>query len=333
MAHISQTMAAMILDGPNAEFRRLEVARPEPGAGEALVRIDASAVNPLDPKIRAGAAAHTRHALPAILGIDMAGVVERVGASVSRIRPGDEVYGMTGGVGGVQGSLAEYSAVDAELLALKPANLPMRAAAALPLIAITAWEGLVDRAEIAEGQSVLVQGGAGGIGHVAVQIARALGARVFATVRPSDADYISSIGAVAIDRDMSVEDQVARFTGGQGFDIVFDAVGGAILDRSFVAVRRFGHVVSALGWGAHALAPLSFKAASYSGIFTLLPLLTGEGRSHHGDILTEVAGLVEAGKLTPRLDPRTFHLSETAAAHSALQSGSASGKIVIDVRA
>jgi NADPH2:quinone reductase len=132
---------------------------------------------------------------------------------------------------------------------------------------------------------------------------------------------------------MSVEDQVARFTGGQGFDIVFDAVGGAILDRSFVAVRRFGHVVSALGWGAHALAPLSFKAASYSGIFTLLPLLTGEGRSHHGDILTEVAGLVEAGKLTPRLDPRTFHLSDTGAAHSAVQSGSASGKIVIDVSA
>jgi NADPH2:quinone reductase len=157
MTHISQTMAAMILDGPNAEFRRVETARPEPGAGEALVRIDASAVNPLDLKIRAGVAAHAHHALPAVLGIDMAGVVERVGAGVSRIRPGDEVYGMTGGVGGVQGSLAEYSAVDAELLALKPANLPMRAAAALPLIAITAWEGLVDRAEIAEGQSVLGQ--------------------------------------------------------------------------------------------------------------------------------------------------------------------------------
>src|SRR5450631_2280560 len=109
MPNIPQTMAVMMLDGPNAAFRRVEVARPNPGVGEALVRIYASAVNPLDLKIRAGAAAHARHPLPAILGIDMAGVVERVGAGVSRIRPGDQVYGMAGGVGGVQGSLAQYA--------------------------------------------------------------------------------------------------------------------------------------------------------------------------------------------------------------------------------
>jgi NADPH:quinone reductase len=324
-------MIAMMLDAPNAEFRRTEIVRPNPGPGEALVRIHASGVNPLDLKIRAGAAAHARHPLPAVLGIDMAGIVEEVGAGVSRLRPGDEVYGMTGGVGGVQGSLAEYAAVDADLLAIKPANLSMRQAAALPLITITAWEGLVDRANIAPGQRVLVQGGAGGVGHVAVQIAHALGARVFATVRTSDADYIASLGGVAIDRDIATPDQVARFTDGRGFDLVYDTVGGPVLDACFVAVGRFGHVVSALGWGTHALAPLSFKSASYSGVFTLLPLLTGEGRKRHGEILADAAKLVEAGKLIPRLDPRTFSLAETGAAHEAVQSGRPSGKIVVDV--
>jgi NADPH:quinone reductase-like Zn-dependent oxidoreductase len=177
---------------------------------------------------------------------------------------------------------------------------------------------------------VLIQGGAGGVGHVATQIARALGARVFATVRPSDAEYIASLGAVAIDRDLTPEQQVARYAGGQGFDIVYDTVGGQILDRSFAVIRRFGHVVSALGWGTHALAPLSFKSGTYSGVFTLPPLQTGEGRRRHGEILTEVTALVEAGKLTPRLDPRHFELAEAAAAHDAVQSG-ARGKVVIDI--
>jgi NADPH2:quinone reductase len=132
------------------------VPRPYPQAGQVLVRIEASAVNPLDIKIRAGQAAHARHPLPAILGIDLAGIVEAVGDGVTRFRRGDNVYGMTGGVGGLQGSLAEYAAVDADLLAAKPANLTMREAAALPLIFITAWEGLVDRAAVQSGQKVLI---------------------------------------------------------------------------------------------------------------------------------------------------------------------------------
>ncbi len=279
----AKTMQAAVLDASNGAFRTAQVPRPDPRPGQVLVRIGASAVNPLDIKIRAGQAAHARQPLPAILGIDLAGVVEAVGDSVSAFRPGDEVYGMTGGVGRLQGSLAEYAAVDADLLAPKPVNLAMREAAALPLIFITAWEGLVDRAAVHSGQKVLIHGGAGGVGHVAVQIARAFGADVFATGSSASAAFIESSGAVAIDyREMSVEDYVAKFTGGRGFDIVYDTVGGTTLDASFNAVSRFGHVVSALGWGTHALAPLSFRAASYSGVFTLLPMLTGEGRAHHG---------------------------------------------------
>ena len=330
---VAKTMQAAMLDTAGAAFRMAQIPRPHPQPGQVLVRIEASAVNPLDIKIRAGQAAHARQPLPAILGIDLAGVVEAVGEGVTAFRHGDEVYGMTGGVGGLQGSLAEYAAVDADLLAPKPANLAMREAAALPLIVITAWEGLVDRAALHSGQKVLIHGGAGGVGHIAIQIARAFGAEVFATGSAANHAFIERLGAVAIDyRQMSFETYVAKYSGGRGFDIVYDTVGGATLDGSFNAVCRFGHVVSALGWGTHALAPLSFRAASYSGVFTLLPMLTGEGRAHHGDILREATRLIEAGKLIPRLDPRHFTLSTVGEAYRALESNDAAGKLVIDIR-
>jgi NADPH:quinone reductase len=330
---VSTTMKAAVLDSPGAPFRIAPVARPAPGPGEVLVRIKSSAVNPLDLKIRAGEAAHAGHPLPAILGIDLAGVVEAIGAGVTAFRRGDEVFGMTGGVGGVQGSLAEYAAVDADLLAPKPANLTMREAAALPLIFITAWEGLVDRAAVHAGQKVLIHGGAGGVGHVAIQIARAYGADVFATGSAGSKALIERLGTTAIDyRAMPAENYVAQYTDGRGFDIIFDTVGGATLDASFNAVRRFGHVVSALGWGTHALAPLSFRAATYSGVFTLLPLLTGVGRAHHGEILREAARLVEAGRIAPRLDARHFALNAVDEAYRAIETGTAAGKIVIDIQ-
>jgi NADPH2:quinone reductase len=326
------TMRAAILDGPKQPFRLVSIPRPLPARGEVLVKIAASGVNPLDVKIRAGSAAHARHPFPAILGIDLAGTVAALGREVTTFREGDEVYGMTGGVGGVQGSLAEYAAVDVMLLARKPRNLGMREAAALPLIFITAWEGLVDRAHLGAGHKVLVHGGAGGVGHIAVQLAQAFEAEVCATGSPRDKAYIEQLGAAFIDyRQTPVADYVAAHTAGRGFDLIYDTVGGAVLDASFNAVARFGHVVSALGWGAHALAPLSFRAASYSGVFTLLPLLTGEGRSHQGEIMREATGLIEAGKIVPRVDPRHFSFETIAQAHAAVESGNVAGKIVISV--
>ncbi|MCK9686843.1 zinc-dependent alcohol dehydrogenase family protein [Scleromatobacter humisilvae] len=329
------SMRALIVRDVNADFTDAQVERPVAREGEVLVRIHASGVNPLDTKIRAGAAAHARHPLPAVLGMDLAGVVERVGPGVTRFRVGDEVYGLAGGIGGLQGTLAEYAAVDADLLALKPANLSMREAAALPLIVITAWEGLVDRAQVRAGQKVLVHGGAGGVGHVAVQIAAAFGAEVFATGSAAQSDAIRGLGATPIDHAATTVDQyVERYTDGAGFDIVYDTVGGAVLDASFKAARMYGgHVVSCLGWGTHALAPLSFRAATYSGVFTLIPMLTGRGRANHGHILAEAAKLVEAGKLLPRMDERRFDLGSAGDAHRAVTSGSARGKVVVDVHA
>lgn len=325
------TMRAAILETHNAPLRLSTVSTPEVGPREVLVRVHASGVNPLDTKIHAGAAAHARHPLPAILGIDLAGVVEQTGRDVTRFKPGDEVYGMTGGVGGVPGSLAEFAAVDADLLAPKPANLSMREAAALPLTFITAWEGLIDRAALKAGQKVLIHGGAGGVGHVAIQIARAIGADVFATGSAAQRATIEGFGAVFIERDTAIEAYVAEHTGGRGFDIVYDTVGGKVLDASFEAVRRFGHVVSALGWGTHALAPLSFRAASYSGVFTLLPLLSGEGRAHHGEIMAEATRLVEAGKLAPLVDARRFTLESVGDAYALIRDHTAKGKLVVDI--
>jgi NADPH:quinone reductase-like Zn-dependent oxidoreductase len=166
---------------------------------------------------------------------------------------------------------------------------------------------------------------------MAIQIARAFGATVFATGAPSRRSIIERFGAIFIDRFEAVPDYVARLTGGRGFDIVYDTAGGATLDSSFEAVSRFGHVVSCLGWGCHALASLSFKGATYSGVFTLLPLLTGEGRAHHGDILAQATRLAEAGELVPLIDPRRFSLASVESAYNALRDRDAQGKIVVDL--
>jgi NADPH:quinone reductase len=328
-----ESMRALIVEKAGGALMVVKLPRPQPRAGEVLVRVHASGVNPLDIKIRAGEAPHARQPLPAVLGLDLAGIVETVGAGVDAFRSGDAVYGLTGGVGGLQGSLAELAAVDAALLALKPQRLSMREAAALPLAVITAWEGLVDRAGTRAGHKVLVQGGAGGVGHVAVQLSRALGAEVFATVRPADAEIVARYGATPIDHTKtSVDDYVAAHTAGAGFDVIYDTVGGAVLDASFNAVRSYGgHVVSSLGWGTHRLAPLSFRAATYSGVFTLLPLLTGRGRENHGHILREAAELVDAGKLSPLVDPRRFDFDSADEAYAEVERGQARAKIVIDV--
>jgi NADPH:quinone reductase-like Zn-dependent oxidoreductase len=208
----------------------------------------------------------------------------------------------------------------------------MRQSAALPLVTITAWEGLVDRAGVHAGQTVLVHAGAGGVGYAAVQIALAFGAKVYATVSEDKRSLVEELGAIAIDRHAAVDDYVAEHTGGEGFDIVYDTLGGAVTDASFTAVKRYkGHVVSCLGWGSHSLAPLSFRAATYSGVFTLLPLLTGVGHSNHGQILHRAAELAEQHKLKPLLAEEQFGPNDIASAYDAVAKGS-KGKVVLELR-
>lgn len=322
-------MKAYVVEAPNGPFCEVEMPAPAPAHGEVLVKICASGINPLDIKIRAGEAGHARQPLPAVLGLDMAGVIDSVGPGANFFKPGDEVFGMVGGVGGLQGTLAEFISVDAALLAPKPRILTMQQAAALPLVSITAWEGLVDRAAVHKGQKVLVHAGVGGVGYAAVQIALAFGATVFATVSQNKRRIVEDLGATAIDRHVPVEEYVAEHTGGDGFDIVYDTLGGAVLDASFLAVKHYtGHVVSCLGWGTHSLAPLSFRGATYSGVFTLFPLLTGVQRANHGHILREVSRLAERNQLKPLLAERQFGRNEIATAYDWVAEGG-KGKVVV----
>lgn len=326
-------MRAQVLHAAGEPLAPAELAVPSPGPGEVVVRILAAGLNPLDTKIAAGEAAHAQVTTPAVLGLDAAGVVMATGPGVSDFAVGDEVFGMIGGVGGVQGSLAEYAAVDAALLARKPSRWSMEEAAALPLSVITAWEGLVDRARVGKGHTVLVHGGAGGVGHVAIQLARARGARVWATGSQSQAETLRRLGAVPIDYQVTpVEHYVDEHTEGEGFDIVFDTVGGENLDRSFVAVKRYtGHVVSSLGWGTHSLAPLSFRGATYSGVFTLLPLLKGEGRAAHGRILAGAASLGAKDELRPIVHAQGYDLAEADLALQQVARGVPAGKVVVQI--
>jgi NADPH:quinone reductase-like Zn-dependent oxidoreductase len=330
---MTRTMRALVLERFGADFTLQELDRPEPGPGQVLVRVAASGVNPLDTKIRAGEAAHAAVSPPAVLGIDLAGTVVELGTGTEdRFAIGDEVYGMTGGVGPHQGSLAEYVAADVDLLARKPARLSMVEAAALPLVAITAWEALVDHGRVADGQLVLVHGGAGGVGHIAVQLAITRGAFVFATEIGSGLERVRVLGAEPIDGRRSVEEYVGVSTGGAGFDVILDTRGGATLDSSFEAVKEHtGRVISVLGWGRHSLAPLSRRGATYSGVFTLLPLLTGRGRAHHGEILRAVATLVQDGSITPALATESYDWSSVAEAHGAVAEGRPDGKVVVDL--
>ncbi|MET4080627.1 NADPH2:quinone reductase [Pedobacter sp. UYP30] len=326
-------MKALVLENFGSPYVLKDIEKPVAKEGQVLVKIEASGVNPLDLKIKLGQAAHARVTTPAIPGIDMAGIIESIGEGVQNFKIGDEVYGMTGGIGEVQGSLAEYAAVDADLIALKPKNLSMKEAAALPLIFITAWEGLVDRANVRPNLNVLIHGGAGGVGHIAMQLAIAKGATVFATVSPKNISVMAKYGATAIDYNkLSTEDYVKEYTNGEGFDIIYDTVGGATLDNSFKAAKQYtGHVLSILGWGTHSLAPLSFRGATYSGVFTLYPLISGKNRKHHGEILTEATKLIEDGKIITQIDPSNYTMENIEEAHKSMENATAQGKVVIDI--
>lgn len=328
-------MKAMLVKqfgGPDV-FAVAEIAKPELTAGHVLVKIAASSVNTVDTMIRQmGPELPLSPAAPALLGMDFAGVVEAVGSGVSGFKPGDEVYGCAGGLADLPGTLAEYIVADARLMARKPANLSMREAAALPLVGITAYEGL-QRAGIKAGQKVLVHGGSGGVGHVALQLARYFGADVYAT-GGGDAQLalIQRLGATGINyRSEAVADYVAQHTAGAGFDIVFDSVGGANMTNSFAAAALNGHVASTVAMVELDLTLAHFRGLSLHVVFMLIPMLHNYRREQHASILNALTAIVEAGGLKPVLDEREFALEDIAKAHQRLASGQAMGKVVVTV--
>ncbi|WP_282157817.1 zinc-dependent alcohol dehydrogenase family protein [Shimia thalassica] len=328
-------MKSMILNayGADAKFELAELPRPSVKPGHVVLRVAASSVNTVDTMIKGmGKDLPLSPDLPAVLGMDFAGIIEDVGEGVSGFAIGDEVYGCAGGLADLQGALAEYMLADARLIARKPKTLSMREAAALPLVGITAFEGL-KRAGAGAGQKVLVHGGAGGVGHLAIQLAKHLGADVYATGRgQAQLDVISGYGATAIDfTTQKVADYVAQHTGGAGFDVIFDAVGGANMTNSFEAAALNGQIASTVALLELDLSPAHFKGLTLHVIFMLIPMLYDHKREDHGAILAKLAEIVDAGALKPLLDEQRFGFDDVGAAYDRLNSGQAMGKVVVDI--
>ena len=316
---------------PKPVFELREVSTPVANEGQVLIRIAATSVNTVDTKIcAAGKNLPLSPDLPAILGMDFAGTVEAVGAGVAGFKPGDEVYGCAGGLADLPGTLAQYIAADARLIAHKPANLSMREAAAIPLVGITAYEGL-ERASVQAGQRVLVHGGSGGVGHIAVQLARQRGAEVYATGGDEKSlAAIKAMGATPINyRTREVADYVAEFTGGAGFDVVFDTVGDSNMLKSFEAAALNAQVITTTSMLEFDLTLAHLKGLTLHVVFMLIPMLHNHKRQDHQDILASIANLTEAGHYQPLLDTSQFDITQVQQAHEHLASGQAQGKIVL----
>lgn len=315
-------MRAMVLPrfGGDDLFEACEVERPTPAPGEVLVRIVATSVNPVDAKLRAdGSWARLRP--PVILGYDVAGVVEEVGPGVSAFRPGDEVFYTPEIFANQHGSYAEYNAVSASIVARKPAGLSFEEAAAIPLAGGTAWESIVRRMAVRPGETVLIQGGAGGVGSFAIQFAKAAGARVLATASARNLDLVRELGADVV-IDYRAENATATAldeTDGHGVDAVFDIAGENLVSRSLPAVRPFGRIACILP-PVGDLAPLYQNNITLHGIF-----LTREGAR-----LAQMAPLFERGLAHPVID-QVLPLDRVGEAHARIDTGHGRGKIVLKV--
>lgn len=318
--------------GAPAVFEEAEIPKPHAQANQVVIQVLATSVNQIDCKIRAGLVPDIAPQLPAVLHGDAAGIIVEVGTGVRHLKAGDQVYACAGGVKGTQGALAEYMIADSACVAKKPDSLSFAQAAALPLVTITAWTGLFLKAHVQTGCHLLIHGGVGGVGHIAVQLAKWAGAQISATVGSDHAlDLARQLGAhhVINFRTEAVPDYVKRITNGKGFDVIFDTVGGKNLDLSFQAAALNGIVVTTAARSMIDLTPMHQKGLSLHAIFMLLPLLTHSNLSHQGEILEKAAQLVDEKHLFPLIDEHVFPISKVVEAHAYLESGKANGKVVL----
>ena len=322
-------MKAMVLTkfgGPDS-FELQDVAVPEASAGELLVRVHATAINPLDYQIRRGDYP-SYVPLPAVIGYDVSGVVEEVGPGVVDFAVGDEVFYTPQIFGPKGGSYAQYNVVPQALVTRKPDNLTHEEAASTTLVGGTAWEALVTRARLQPAESVLIHGGAGGVGSIAIQLAKAMGATVYTTCRGRDQTFVRELGADhAIDfTSQDYIKEIADLTGKKGVNVVFDTIGGLTLSQSPHVLRDAGRVVSIVdlatpqnlvaAWGVN---------AEYHFVFT---------RQNRGKLVA-LKTLLESGRVRPVIGAR-FSLDQIPAAHTALERGEVdgqpfNGKVVISV--
>jgi alcohol dehydrogenase len=333
-------MKAFIIDryGNNDVVRPGELSEPEVGDNDVLVEVHAASVNPVDLRIRNGKLKQVVPLrLPIAMGIDFAGVVTRVGSSVQRFKPGDEVYGQSD----LEriGTFAEYVATNEDSVALKPPGLTLEEAAAMPMVSLTSWQVLVERANLQKGQKVLIHAGSGGVGSIAIQLAKHLGATVATTASTANVDKVKGFGAdIVIDYKKDDFEAVLR-----DYDLALDSVGGETLEKSLRVLKPGGQVISIYG-------PPDAAYAKDFGLSRFLQVVLGllsfqirrKAKRHHvrysflfmrpnGDQLREIGSLIDSGIIRPTVD-RVFPFESTREALAYVETGRANGKVVIKVK-
>ena len=338
MKQHTTVMEAVVMQVPgSADVLRLQTV-PVPeilNNTDVLVRLRAAGLNPIDAKLRQNPGGYSIP-LPVVLGFDGAGVIEATGKDVTRFAPGDEVYFCHPSFGGRSGCYATYTVVPEILLAHKPARLSFSEAAAAPLALITAWESLFDRSNVQAGQKVLVHGGAGGVGHLAIQLAKQAGAAVVTTVgSETKAAFANSLGAdkSIYYRDEDFAQAVLRWTDGQGVDIALDTVGGQTFEQTFAAVRYGGQVVSLLqpapgtNWSIARQRNLGISLElMLSPTFLKIP----QAQRAQSHILEACAPRFDNNELKVHVT-QTYSLKDAAHAHHELESGAQIGKLVFEI--
>lgn len=323
----------MTTPGSTGVLQLQEVPTPSPGNTELLVKLKAAGINPIDTKLR-NRGTFFPDKMPAILGCDGAGVVEAVGSNVTRFQVGDEVFFCHGGLGGHQGNYAEYTTIDEKFAARKPMSVSFAEAAASGLVLITAWEALYERGRLEPGERVLVHGGAGGVGHVAIQLAKLKGASVCTTISSQEkANFTRHLGAdeVINYKQTDFVAAVLNWTNGEGVDVAFDTIGGETFYQTFPAVRVYGDIVTILEPDGNTV----WKAARNRNLrigleLMLTPMLLSmvEVQQHHAEILEQCGTWMEEGKLKIHVSHQ-LPLKDAAIAHQLLETGAMTGKIIL----
>jgi NADPH:quinone reductase len=303
-------------------------------ATQVKVKLQAAGINPVDTKVR-------RHGvfyplpLPTVLGCDGAGVIVEIGSAVKHFKVGDKVWFCHGGLGREQGNYAEYTVLDERWVSTSPTNYSMIEAAAAPLVLITAWGALFSKGQLQAGQTVLIHAGAGGVGHVAIQLAKIKGARVIATVSSAEkAAFAKRLGAdeTVIYHPNGFAEQVNQLTAGKGADLVIDTVGPEVFKESILATAHFGRLITLLDPGQIDLSEARLRNLLIGFELMLTPMLRDldEARDEHVAILNQCKQWAEQGLLTLHIS-HTFDLKDASSAHELIEIGHTSGKIVLTI--
>lgn len=307
-------MKAAIIKEYGAPIEISDVPQPALLADSVLIEVHAASVNPVDGIVQAGYLKEMMPiTFPFTMGFDVSGIVVEVGDQVSKFKKGDEVFSRPNGM--QAGTIAEYAVIKEEELAFKPSNIGHQEAASIPLVGLTAWQALVAKGNLQKGQKVLIHAGSGGVGTLAIQMAKHLGAEVATTTSATNAEMVKNLGAdVVIDyKTQKFEEELSDY------DLVFDMMGGEIMEKSFKILKKGGCLVSIKGEDSKGLAEqygVRFEA------FFMWP---------SGEMLSQLAQLISDGALKPIID-RTFSIDQIQEAYGYLQTGRAKGKIVIQVK-